>query len=60
MQNIPDKGVRVALCYLKAEYTVTGLSGSLQEVKRRLGKGLRDIPVLGGVTIGGSGVIRYS
>ncbi|SRR5208282_2994367 len=44
MQNIPDKGVRRPYCYLQAEYTVTGLSRSLLEVKRRIGKVLRPFP----------------
>jgi hypothetical protein len=38
MQNIPAKGVRASPCYLQAEYTVTGLSRGLLEVKRRMGK----------------------
>jgi hypothetical protein len=44
MQNIPDKGVKASLHYLRAEHTVTGLSRSLPEVKRRMGKRLRAIP----------------
>jgi hypothetical protein len=32
MQNIPDKGVSGTPHHLKAEHTVTGLSGSLLEV----------------------------
>jgi len=35
MQNIPDKGVSGASHYLKAEYTVTGLSGSLLGVNQK-------------------------
>ena len=35
MQNIPDKGVSGAPRYLKAEHTVTGLSGSLLGVNRK-------------------------
>jgi len=44
MQNIPDKGVRASLHYLKSDYTVTGLSGSLLEVKRRMGESARAFP----------------
>jgi len=44
MQNIPDKGVSGTSHYLQAEYTVTGLSGSLPGVKRRIGETLQGLP----------------
>jgi hypothetical protein len=44
MQNIPDKGVSGPSHYLQAEYTVTGLSGSLPGVKRRIGEKLQGFP----------------
>ena len=35
MQNIPDKGVSGSLCYLWADYPVTGLTQSLHENQAR-------------------------
>jgi hypothetical protein len=33
MQNLPDKGVSGSLYYLRADSTVTGLTGMVLEVK---------------------------
>jgi hypothetical protein len=34
MQNLPDKGVSDSPHYLKADYTVTGLTGMVRESQR--------------------------
>jgi len=47
MQNIPDKGVSGSLCYLQAEYTVTGLTQSLHESQGQDERKRQAFPVLG-------------
>ena len=47
MQNLPDKGVSGSAYYLKAEYTVTGLTESVQQSQGRNRGNREAFPILG-------------
>jgi hypothetical protein len=47
MQNLPDKGVSGSLCYLWADYTVTGLTRMVLESQGGNERSGEAVPVLG-------------